>query len=169
MGVVSGTISFEDGSDKPPQLSFGTWMLRTIKAEAGKSGWSYSGNEEHFYLWENFLEAEGKTSAHFLDKEHLHLINKGNDIAISTKHPQPEVIKAGVSQKRTAADKVPQHLTGTKAVNAGESPPISLCTKDEPPADVIEWQKDLIETLRELALARLRAVGSPQQIKEFLA
>ncbi|MEU7528954.1 hypothetical protein AB0A74_24700 [Saccharothrix sp. NPDC042600] len=178
MGAVKGTISYRESDDAEGELlPFGQWLFKTIMRESQGDEWGHlayhkdNRSSRHLYLWLETLEEDGKNADHFRDKEHLHLIDNDTDVDISTKHPQALNIGAdGRYEKRTAADKTPEHLTGTKALNRGESLPITVCTKNEPPNGVVAWQRELIATLRATIVDWLRAAGaSNTQIAEFRA
>lgn len=171
MGEVTGTIPFYDDEGNPQgMLSFGNWLLHTIRKNADDYKWVCRGDDDDLFLWDKALEVPGKNAAHFLDKEHLHLINKVTDVAISTKHPKAEVTDSqGLSKKRTRGDKVPEHRTGLQAVQSGDSPEISFCNKNAPPEGVIDWQVELIKQLRALTKDWLREDATKDQLQEFLA
>ncbi|ONI92111.1 hypothetical protein ALI22I_05720 [Saccharothrix sp. ALI-22-I] len=174
MGAVSGKIPYQDSDDEESELlPFGQWLFKTIVRQAGDEEWSVIRDKtstRHLYLWLESEEAPGKGADHFRDKEHLHLIDNGGDVDISTKHPKAlNILPDGKYEKRTAADKEPQHFTGTKALNKGTSLPITVCTRNEPPDEVVDWQRKLITDLRATTLDWLRAVASNAQIAEFLA
>jgi len=170
MGKVSGTIPFQSEEDsKPEQVPFGEWLLGTIVKNAEDNGWACKREGNNLYVWFGYLEEPGKDKQHFRDKEHLHLIDKGTDVAISTKHPQALTLDRGVHVKRTQEEKTPEHLTGTRAVNRGESEEINICNKTVPPDGVVDWQKELIGDLRDLTKQWLRGAGSEAQTSEFLA
>lgn len=169
MGKVTGSIPF-DGEEEVEQLPFGQWFLRMIGKEAEYKGWAFKKEgTKHLYLWVQSEVGPGKNAQHFLDREHLHLIDAGTDVEISTKHPHAlEIASDGTYEKRTAKDKEPQHLTGTKALNRGDSLAITICTRNATPGEVVDWQKELISVLRTTAGGWLRIDASPEQRKEFL-
>ena len=171
MGKVTGLIPFH--GDEVVELPFGQWFLKMIGREAANQDWAFkkdSPDAKHLYLWLKSEEVPGKGMQHFRDKEHLHLIDNGTDVDISTKHPQAlDIGSDGTYEKRTGSDKEPQHLTETKALNRGDSLPITICTKNATPDEVVDWQQELIGELREYAHAWLEKYASAEQFKEFLA
>jgi len=168
MGKVNGLIRFQDDSEEVQMLPFGEWFLKMIGREANNEGWAFKRDGRHLYLWLESEETAGKNAQHFLDKEHLHLIDNTSDVDISTKHPKALSINPdGTQEKRTAEDKEPQHLTGTKALNRGESPPITICTRNATPAGVVDWQKTVITTLRRSAFDWLKAEADDEQMRQF--
>ena len=168
MGGITGTIRFEDDSDEVRMLPFGQWFLKMVAREADGEGWDFKQEGPHLYVWSTSEVTAGKNRQHFLDKEHLHLIDNGTDVDISTKHPQAlNVNRDGTYDKPTVKDKEPQHLTGTKALNRGESPPITICTRNATPAGVVDWQKTVITTLRRSAFDWLKAEADDEQMRQF--
>ncbi len=171
MGKVTGLIPFH--GDELVELPFGQWFLRMIGKEAANEAWAFKRDAlgaKHLYLWVLSEVVPGKDVQHFRDKEHLHLIDNDTDVDISTKHPQAlDIAPGGTYEKRTATDKEPQHLTGTKALNRGDSLPITICTRNATPDEVVGWQKELIIALRTSAYLWLKDCATPKQLEEFLA
>ncbi|MEJ2853272.1 MULTISPECIES: hypothetical protein [unclassified Saccharothrix] len=178
MGAVSGKISYRESSDAEGELlPFGEWLFKTILREAEGDEWGdwvihkEKNTNRHIYLWLASLQVPGMGADYFRDKEHLHLIDNGTDVDISTKHPRAlNILPDGKIEKRTGAEKEPLHLTGTKALNRGESLPITVCTRNEPPDEVVDWQRQVIADLRTATLEWLRdASATKAQLAEFVA
>lgn len=178
MGAVSGEISFRASDNaKGELLQFGEWLFKTILRESEGDEWGdwvihkEKSTNRHIYLWLASLQVPGKGADHFRDKEHLHLIDNVTDVDISTKHPKAlNILPTGKYEKRTAADKEPQHLTGTRALNRGESLAITVCTRNEPPAEVVDWQRQVIADLRSATWEWLHAAGATkEQLAQFVA
>ncbi|HEX3792315.1 MAG TPA: hypothetical protein VHW44_30905 [Pseudonocardiaceae bacterium] len=172
MGEVTGKIPFHDADGDPTgEFGFGEWLLRTIMKKAADNEWAWQGDHVNLFMWDKALEVGGKNAAHFRDKEHLHLINNGTDVDISTKRPHEEFVDSqGHSKKAAHSAKAPVHETGQRAVRTGESPVVSLCTRNAPPDGVVGWQKALIAQLRKETPDWLEEeAGTEGQVKEFRA
>jgi hypothetical protein len=152
--------------------SFGDWFFAKLDANKDELFLTVQGREADRFVWDHTQVTAAKDAGHFREHEHLHLIDKGTDVAISTKHtaPAPEARTGGFVRESNAAKKSRQgqHLTGLQALAGGQAA-VTICTKERVPAGVPAWEAETVELLREMTETWLRDDATNEQLRQFKA
>ena len=102
-------------------MTFGDWMFSLIAGLAEEQYWAFNVEGVMGYVWPMEQQVTGKDKDYFRHKEHLHLINKGDEVIVVFTYVHAEVVdpmaRKDKQEEQKKSGKTKQHAGGNSDEN----------------------------------------------------